>query len=87
MISKILDVFKDRVTYHDWIDDKTTEGIIDKVVCFQIANIIGFHFSMQLLKWRSKWLITHLMRDGFLKLQYNYTVYNYREMFYEQCFS
>lgn len=32
MISKILDVFKERVTYHDWIDNKTTEEILDKVV-------------------------------------------------------
>lgn len=31
MINKILDVFKHRVTYHDWIDNKTTKGILDKV--------------------------------------------------------
>ncbi|CAB3978301.1 endothelin-converting enzyme 1-like [Paramuricea clavata] len=30
MINKILDVFKHRVTYHDWIDNKTTKGILDK---------------------------------------------------------
>ncbi|XP_028397570.1 endothelin-converting enzyme 2-like isoform X2 [Dendronephthya gigantea] len=30
MIGKILDVFKRRVTNHDWIDNKTTEGILDK---------------------------------------------------------
>lgn len=31
MIDRILDVFKGRVKYHKWIDNQTTEGILDKV--------------------------------------------------------
>ena len=40
MIDRILTAFKTRVKDHNWIDNKTTEGILDKVNMLNFSVIL-----------------------------------------------